>query len=491
MVARITSGATPAGALYYNKDKIDRGEGRFLVAFNTPMQVTDERYFDIREALRCFEPYLEANRRTKNPVFHASLNPAPEDRLSNDELRQIAREYMERMGYGAQPCFVFLHEDIERRHIHIVSLRVGLDGRKLAHDFEARRSREILDALERRYGLRPAAEGDAKQTYDTLSKLDYTKSDLKRQIASLVRLTLHRYRCTSFGELRTLLEYFNVSIEECRGTAHGHEYAGILYGALDDDATPQGVPIKSSRIGRDVGHRTLERYYARSREALRDSAALDGTRQAVVWVLPVPRRSSAVCWKRKGSRPCCAAPTQDVSTVRRSSITVRVSRSTVRAWDGSSRQTVWRRISTLAKPSNGCRRLRRSRNRRKRSRRAGSRNEGANIPRRRSGEIPAEVRPSTAWAWKSCSICSRPADRRSTRSRSRASAGDVRNAVRSGEGWSRSQIFSKFGKASHKDERGIKTEKTNIPRGFFSYGGEFRADRIAISRSAGLSRAFY
>ena len=89
MVARITSGATPAGALYYNKDKIDRGEGRFLAAFNTPMQVSDERHFDIREALRCFEPYLEANRRTKNPVFHASLNPAPEDRLSNDELRQI------------------------------------------------------------------------------------------------------------------------------------------------------------------------------------------------------------------------------------------------------------------------------------------------------------------------------------------------------------------------------------------------------------------
>ena len=90
MVARITSGATPVEALYYNKDKIGRGEGRFLAAFNTPMQVTDERYFDIREALHCFDPYLEANRRTKNPVFHASLNPVPEDRLTNDELRQIA-----------------------------------------------------------------------------------------------------------------------------------------------------------------------------------------------------------------------------------------------------------------------------------------------------------------------------------------------------------------------------------------------------------------
>ena len=69
MVARITSGATPAGALYYNKDKIDRGEGRFLAAFNTPMQVTDERYFDIREALRCFEPYLEATAARRIPCF--------------------------------------------------------------------------------------------------------------------------------------------------------------------------------------------------------------------------------------------------------------------------------------------------------------------------------------------------------------------------------------------------------------------------------------
>jgi len=39
MVARITSGATPAGALYYNKDKIDRGEGRFLAAVNPPTKV--------------------------------------------------------------------------------------------------------------------------------------------------------------------------------------------------------------------------------------------------------------------------------------------------------------------------------------------------------------------------------------------------------------------------------------------------------------------
>ena len=136
MVARITSGATPAGALYYNKDKIDRGEGRFLAAFNTPMQVTDERYFDIRDALRCFDPYLEANRRTTNTVFHVLLNPSPEDKLTGEQLRETAKEYMERMGYGDQPYIVFKHNDISREHLHLVSLRVDENGHKLPHDFE-------------------------------------------------------------------------------------------------------------------------------------------------------------------------------------------------------------------------------------------------------------------------------------------------------------------------------------------------------------------
>ena len=281
MVARITSGATPAGALYYNKDKIDWGEGRFLAAFNTPMQVTDERHFDIREALRCFEPYLEANRRTKNPVFHASLNPAPEDRLTNDELRQIAREYMERMGYGAQPCFVFLHEDIERRHIHIVSLRIDEQGRKLPHDFEARRSMEILRDLERKYGLHPSVKGQELTDKEGLRKVNYPEGNVKRQVSSVVRSCLRNYKCSSYGEFRTLLERFNVSTEERTGTVDGRSYAGMVYGALTDDGYGIGTPFKSSCIGKDVGYKALQKYYATSKDRLKEKGSLDSLRQTV------------------------------------------------------------------------------------------------------------------------------------------------------------------------------------------------------------------
>ena len=55
---------------------------------------------DVDACMVGFWPYLEVNCRTINMVFHASLNPSPEDRLTDEQFRDIARKYMERMGYG-------------------------------------------------------------------------------------------------------------------------------------------------------------------------------------------------------------------------------------------------------------------------------------------------------------------------------------------------------------------------------------------------------
>ena len=60
--------------------------------------------------------------RTRNKVIHISLNPHPDDRLTDVELEQLAREYLDRLGYGDQPYLVFKHEDISRHHLHIVSI---------------------------------------------------------------------------------------------------------------------------------------------------------------------------------------------------------------------------------------------------------------------------------------------------------------------------------------------------------------------------------
>ena len=266
MVANIRSGSSPGGALRYNKEKVDRDEAEVL--FWQKMLEPYDKYgrLDIDACMESFWPYLEANRRTTNTVFHASLNPSPEDRLTDEQLREIACEYMERMGYGDQPYIVFKHKDISREHLHIVSLRVDEQGRKLPHDFEARRSMEILRDLERKYSLHPSIKGKEEADKPELRKVNYREGNVKQQISSVVRSCLRNYRCSSYGEFRTLLECFNVSVEERTGTVDSY---GI------------GTPIKSSKIGKDVGYKALQRYYENSKIKLKEDGHLARLRQTV------------------------------------------------------------------------------------------------------------------------------------------------------------------------------------------------------------------
>lgn len=281
MVANIRTGATVGGALRYNEEKVNRGQAevlfwnRMLDPFDTAGRMSHER------CMASFDPFLQANRRTTNTVFHVSLNPSPEDRLTDEQLGEIAREYMERMGYGEQPYIVFKHRDIAREHLHIVSLRVDSTGRKISDSHEYDRSMSILRDLEQKYGLHPSIKGQELQDREGLCKVDYQKGDVKQQVSSTVRSCLRHYRCASFGEWRTLLEAFNVSAEERTGTIDGRDYAGMIYGALTDDGYGIGTPFKSSRIGKDVGYEALQRYYERSKTALKEPGALDGLRGKV------------------------------------------------------------------------------------------------------------------------------------------------------------------------------------------------------------------
>ena len=281
MVANIRSGATPGGALRYNKEKVDKDEAEVLFWQKMLEPFDKHGRMDVDVCMDSFWPYLEANCRTTNTVFHASLNPSPEDRLTDDQLRDIAQEYMERMGYGNQPYIVFKHKDISRGHLHIVSLRVDEKGRKLPYDFEARRSAEITRDLEHKYNLHPAVKGQEQRDTPDLRKVNYKAGNVKQQISSVVRSCLRNYKCSSYGELRTLLELFNISVEERTGTIDGRNYAGVIYGALTDDGYGTGTPIKSSKIGKDVGYKALQRYYENSKMKLKEDGNLARLRQTV------------------------------------------------------------------------------------------------------------------------------------------------------------------------------------------------------------------
>ena len=66
----------------------------------------------MRNTLWAFENYLLANKNTEKPILHISLNPSVDDKLTDSQFADLAREYMQRMGYGDQPYIVYIHEDI-------------------------------------------------------------------------------------------------------------------------------------------------------------------------------------------------------------------------------------------------------------------------------------------------------------------------------------------------------------------------------------------
>lgn len=172
MVARISVGKNLYGALAYNQNKVDEGGAKVLSAHL--LRYPEDGRFRPDESVRQFLEWMPNHYRTEKPVIHISLNPHPDDVLTDGQLAEIGREYMQRLGYGNQPYLVFKHEDIGRHHIHIVSLRVDSEGRKVSDKFEYRRSKEITELLEQKYGLHPA-EGRKKGEEWQLKPVDVAK----------------------------------------------------------------------------------------------------------------------------------------------------------------------------------------------------------------------------------------------------------------------------------------------------------------------------
>ena len=259
----------------YNGEKINEGQGRLLATHKIFDEGTGR--LDIRQAAEDFARYLPEQVRTSKPVVHISLNPHPDDRLTDAELTTIAEEYLARLGYGNQPYAVFKHEDIDRHHLHIVTLAVDEAGRKIGDSFIRRRSKNITRALEQQYGLHPAERKRQTQT-EPLRAVDAAAGDVKRQVGNVLKGISGRYRFQTLGEYRALLSLYNLTVEECRGEVHGREYRGFVYSVTDGKGGKIGTPLKASRFGKRYGYEAFERWCAASKEQIKERKLADMTK---------------------------------------------------------------------------------------------------------------------------------------------------------------------------------------------------------------------
>lgn len=289
MVGRITKGASIRGVLEYNARKVRQGEASVLYGNLVLGDCEQSDTFDMRRALLSFQPYLDT-RKIKDPVFHVSLNPDITDCLTDAQFTEIAREYMERMGFGQQPYYVFKHRDIDREHIHIVSVRLRDDGSVISDSNERYRTGAIMRDIEQRYGLRPAVEGQEQREFDTVRRVEYGRDNLKQQMKSTVRLLAEQYRFGSITEYRTLLNLYNVDLEERKGEADGKRWNGIVFIATDERGAWVGTPIKSSALTPKGGYKFLQKQIARNDADIKSEQIKGPIRAAVARAMHRARR---------------------------------------------------------------------------------------------------------------------------------------------------------------------------------------------------------
>lgn len=280
MVPNVTSGSSFYGVIAYNKIKVDDGTAKVLwhprIAADTSGNVP------IENCVQAFELYIALNSHVRKPVIHISLNPSPKDIFSEEQMTVLAQEFMEKFGYGNQPYIVWLHEDINRKHMHIVSVRINEQGEKIDHNREAIRAQNICREMEVKYGLHPTLGEHDERELVSLQKVDYPKGDVKMQLKHTARTLLECYNFHSLAEYNTLLNLYNVTVYEVRGSVDGKEYHGIMYGALDDDGQQAGTPFKSSKFGKAFGYEALQKKFAASVEKVKKDKFAEKTRQEII-----------------------------------------------------------------------------------------------------------------------------------------------------------------------------------------------------------------
>ena len=277
MVAKISIGNSLYGALTYNGEKINKEKGRLL---DTNKIYNDgSGSVDIHRAYEDFMRWIPTSSRTERPMMHISLNPHPDDVLSDTDFTRLAHEYMEKMGFADMPYMIYKHSDIDRHHVHIVALRVGTDGRCISDRNNFYKNKKVCRELEKKYGLKVAER--EKITPDMpIRKVD-PSGDIKRQVASTVKMVGMRYKFQTLGEYNAVLSLYNIRCEQTDGRVNGREYHGLVYFATDDEGKVIANPFKASRLGKFASRTAIDSRFDKAK----DKIDVAPTRSRVVDVL--------------------------------------------------------------------------------------------------------------------------------------------------------------------------------------------------------------
>ncbi|WP_343697164.1 relaxase/mobilization nuclease domain-containing protein [Flavobacterium sp.] len=248
MVAVINTGSSVRSIFNYNENKIEAEKAELIGDGNYPVEASG-LHRDLR--LKLLLKMLELNSNVKRGSVHISLNfDSSESNLPKEKLMEIAHVYMDKIGFGLQPYLVYQHHDAGHPHIHIVSIKVKSDGKRIdMNNIGKNQSETARRDIEKAFGL-VAAQSSKKEKINIKPVksivVQYGESETKKAIANVLNAVIPNYRYTTVGELNAVLNLYNITAMQGAKDSRMFHHRGLAYQILNDKKQPVGVPIKAS-----------------------------------------------------------------------------------------------------------------------------------------------------------------------------------------------------------------------------------------------------
>jgi len=178
MIAKIVIGSNFNGAINYI---LDKGKNAEII------DSEGARLKDNNSIIDSFNTQLELNSNTSKPVYHISLDFSAQDlnNLTNEKMKEIAKEYMKKMGISNTQYIVVRHYDKEHPHIHLCINRVDNNGNLISNKNDRYRSEKICKELTISNGLYYATGKEQVKTH-RLKEPDKSKYEIYHALKDLI-----------------------------------------------------------------------------------------------------------------------------------------------------------------------------------------------------------------------------------------------------------------------------------------------------------------
>jgi hypothetical protein len=199
-----------------------------------------------KDMIRSFAMQRSGRKEIKQPVGHIPISFAPEDkeRMTNDFMVQLAKEYMQEMGIKNTQYIIVRHHNTENEHLHIVYNRIDNNLKLISVNNDYKRNIKACKKLKDKYNL-TYGEGKDRVKREKLNDPDKVKYYIYDAINAVLPT------CKNPADLRFGLKKFGIELEYKfkRGT-NQIEGVSFIY---------NNIAFKGSQVDRKYSYGNLKK----------------------------------------------------------------------------------------------------------------------------------------------------------------------------------------------------------------------------------------